>query len=289
LGTYVGFNEEQNMDDFFKKIRKVGKGKKLIQKAGGTVLSELADMARSFVQKPAVEANFKHLFFPKKTGVYSVQKVKVAEENADWIVNYFKENRLKPSRIGIDGLPGSGKSTLAEALSTRMKMQWISLDYQMPEGKFFFKVNSAVYEHHRLLRTQNPDAFDVILFMDLPTETIKSQIIERGEGAVNIELFDFELMQEIGKMAFELSCGQAIQISGTNLLMKVKPKGGFGFEKNLLEKLKAKNLEAPMSLTQEEKLFLLIKGEPRKGLSGYHKGGQYARELFENVMQKMIQ
>lgn len=276
------------MDDFFKKIRKTIKKKALGQTVGDAVLSGITDMARSFMQKPAVEANLKHLIFPKKTGVYSVQTVKAAEENADWVVNYLVENDLKPNRIGIDGLPGSGKSTLAAALSSKLKFRWISLDYQMPEGEYSFSENKAIYEHHRLLRTQNPNVFDVILFMDLPIETIKDQIITRGEGAVNIELFDFELMQDIGKAAFNLANGKPLQISKSKLLMKIKPEGGFRVDENLAEKINDKGFEVPKSLTQEEKLFLLLKGEPKKGLSGYHRGDQYVRELFENIMQKII-
>jgi hypothetical protein len=275
------------MDDFLKKIGKLKKKKNLLRGTSDVVLSELSDMARSFMQKPAVKANLRHFIFPKKTGVYSVQKVKASEENADWIESFFKMNLLKLNRIAIDGLPGSGKSTLAEALSTRLKLQWISLDYQMPDGEYSFNENQAIYEHHRLLRTQDHDVFDAILFMDLPVETIKTQIIARGEGAVNIELFDFELMQKIGKMAFELAKGQLIRIPRSQILMKVKPKGGFELRENLGKKLLEKRLDAPNSLTQEEKLFLLVKGVPQKGLSGYHKGGQYARELFENIMQKM--
>jgi len=275
------------VDDFLKKIGKLKKKKNLLRETCDVVFSELSNMARSFMQKPAVKANLKHFIFPKKTGVYSVQKVKASEENADWIVNFFNMNLLKPNRIAIDGLPGSGKSTLAEALSTRLKLQWVSLDYQMPDGEYSFNENRAIYEYHRLLRTQDHNVFDVILFMDLPVETIKTQIIARGEGAVNIELFDFELMQEIGKMAFELAKGQLIRIPRSEILMKIKSEGGFELRENLVKKLLEKRLDAPNSLTQEEKLFLLVKGEPHKGLSGYHKGGQYARELFENIMQKM--
>ncbi len=276
------------MGGFLKKIGKAGKRGSLVQVGRDAVLSGLTNMARSFMQKPAVVANFKHLFFPKKTGVYSVQKVEAVENNADWIVNYLKENRIQPNRIGIDGLPGSGKSTLAEALSTRLNLRWVSLDYQLPEGKYPFDQDHAIYEHHRLLRTQNPDVFNVILFMDLPTETIKAQIIARGQGAINIELFDFELMQEIGRAAFELAGGEPLRVPETDLLMKIKPQGGFAFAETLAEKLIAKGLEDAGNLTQEEKLFLLVKGVPHKGLSGYHQGGKYARELFDNIVQKII-
>lgn len=267
------------MNEFLKNIGKLGKD---------AISSEVTKMARAFIQKPAVAANIRHLFFPKKIGVYSVQKVEAAEKNADWIVNFFKQSNFHLNRIGIDGLPGSGKSTLAEALSIRLNMKWISLDYQLPEGGVPFDQDLAIYEHHRLLRTQVLDAFDAILFLDLPTKIIKEQIIARGQGALNIELFDFELMQEIGQEAFALAEGEPHQVPGTDLFFKMKPRKGFSLEKTLAEKLITKGFVEFDKLSQEEKLFLLVKGEPRKGLSGYHHGGKYARELFNNILQKVI-
>jgi hypothetical protein len=50
------------------------------------------------------------------------------------------------------------------------------------------------------LRTQEPNIFEGIIFVDLSAETIKTQILVRREGAVYKELL-------IGKMAFELAKG----------------------------------------------------------------------------------
>ena len=267
------------MNEFLKKIGKRGKD---------AILSELTDMARSFIQKPAVKANINHLFFPKKTGAYSVQKVQAALDSADWIFHFLKKNQLHPNRIAIDGLPGSGKSTLAEALCARLNMLWVSLDYQLPEGNTPLDQELTIYEHHRLLRTQVLDAFDMILFIDLPMDTIRQQIIERGQGALNIEFFDYELMQEIGKVAFDLAGSESLRVPGTDLLMKIKPSQGFELEENLVGKLELKGFEEFGNLTREEKLFLLVRGEPRRGLSGYHQGGRYAKELFNKVIQKIV-
>ncbi|MBT5548876.1 MAG: hypothetical protein HOJ79_00215 [Nitrospina sp.] len=267
------------MDGFLKKFSKVGKD---------AVLSEFKDLARSFLSKPAVKSNIHHFFFPKKTSVYSVQKVQAALDNAEWIFQFLRKNHIHPNRIGIDGLPGSGKSTLAEALSVRMNMQWVSLDYKLPEENSSLSQDLTIYEHHRLFRTQNLDIFDVLFFLDLSTETIKKQIIERGEGALHIELFDYELMQEIGKAIFELAKGEPIRVSGTDLLMKVRPQQGFALEQTLAEKLATKGFESTENLTQEEKLFLLVKGESRKGLSGYHQGGKYAREFLTNTAKNVF-
>ncbi len=267
------------MDEFLKRIRRLG---------GDTILAEIKSMARSFIKKPAVAANIQHLFFPKKTGAYSVQKVQAAIDNANWIFEFLKKNQIQPNRIGIDGLPGSGKSTLAEVLSVRLKLHWVSLDYQLPEGDTYLKQNLTIYEHHRLLRTQLLDAFDLIVFIDLPTEKIKEQIIERGQGALNIELFDYELMQMIGKAAFDLAGSEPIRIPGTDLLIKIKPSQGFALNETLIKKLTDKGFEQVAKLTQEEKLFLLVKGEARKGLSSYHQGGKYALELFDKIKQKIL-
>ena len=237
----------------------------------------------SFVKKPAVIAYIKHIFHPKKLDKYSTREVREVENIADWIVDYLKEKDIMPDKIGIDGLPGSGKSTLANALSNQLKMEWISLDYQLSNELYRFNKNNTIYEHHRLFRTQNLDAFDVIIFLDLPVDKIKEQIVDRGQGAVNVEIFDYNLMQEIGKTAFEIADGEKIRVSESHLYMKIRPEEGYNIDDNLEKMLKAANFLNTEKLTKEEKLFLLIEGKAKKGLFAYNQGGKYAMELLVNV------
>jgi len=273
------------MSGFMKKIGKIAKKNPQITIGASAIGSAILKTGISFIKKPAVIANVKHIFNPKKLGIYSVKEVKEIEKCADWIVDLLKEKRIRPNKIGIDGLPGSGKSTIANALSNRLKMEWISLDFKLSNEPYQFNKNNSIYEHHRLFRTQNLDAFDVIIFIDLPVEKIKEQIIDRGQGAFNVEIFDYDLMQEIGKTAFEITDGGKIRVPSTYLYMKIKPEGGFNIDENLDKKLKAEGFVDTGNLTKEEKLFLLAEGKAKKGMFAYNQGSKYAMELLENVRE----
>ncbi|MFC1563097.1 hypothetical protein ACFL4Z_03500 [candidate division KSB1 bacterium] len=268
-----------------KNIGKIAKKNPLITIGASAVGSAILKTGISFVKKPAVIANVKHIFKPKKLGVYSTKEIQEVEKNADWIVNLLKEKEIRPNRIGIDGLPGSGKSTLANALSNRLKMEWISLDYQLSNEPHQFNKNNSIYEHQRLFRTQNLDVFDVIIFIDLPVEKIKEQIIDRGQGAFNVEIFDYNLMQEIGKTAFEITDNEKIRVPKSHLYMKIRPKEGFNINENLDIILKAEGFANTGNLTKEEKLFLLVEGKVKKGHFAYNQGSKYALELLENVRE----
>jgi hypothetical protein len=271
------------MSGFAKSILKIAKKNPQLTVGASAVGTSIIKTGLSFIKKPGVVASIKHIFHPKKLDKYSTREVKEVEKNADWIVDFLQAKGLRPNRIGIDGLPGSGKSTLANALSNRLKMEWISLDYQMSNDSYSFNKNKAVYEHHRLFRTQELDVFDLIIFIDLPVARIKKQIIDRGQGAVNVEIFDFNLMQEIGRIAFEIADAENIRVSESHLHMKIRPAEGFNTSENLVKKLTATGFWGTEKLSKEEKLFLLIEGKEKKGLFAYNQGGKYAKELLTNV------
>ncbi|MBW7997759.1 MAG: hypothetical protein FVQ81_14540 [Candidatus Glassbacteria bacterium] len=271
------------MSGLMKNVLKIFQKNPQIAEGASAVGTSIIKTGISFVKKPAVIAYIKHIFHPKKLGKYSTREVREVEINADWIAGYIKEKNIRPGRVGIDGLPGSGKSTLANALSDRLKMEWISLDYELTNEPCQLNRNRSIYEHHRLFRTQDLDVFDLIIFIDLPVEKIKEQIIERGQGAVNVEIFDYNLMQEIGRTAFELADGEKIRVTESHLYMKIRPAAGFNIDENLDEMLKTNGFLNTDILSKEEKLFLLIEGKAKKGLFAYNQGGKYAMELLDNI------
>ena len=125
----------------------------------------------------------------------------------------------------------------------------------------------------------------MIIFIDLPVEKIKEQIIDRGQGALNVEIFDYDLMQEIGRTAFEIADGEKIRVHKSNLYMKIRLEEGFNIDENLEKKLKAEGFVDTGNLTKEEKLFLLAEGKAKKGMFAYNQGSKYAMELLDNVRE----
>ncbi len=271
------------MSGFAKSIVKIVIKNPQLTVGASAVGTSIIKTGLSFIKKPGVVASIKHIFHPKKLNKYSTREVEEVEKNAAWIVDFLKGKGLRPNRIGIDGLPGSGKSTLAKALSQRLEMEWISLDYKLSNDSYSFNKNKAVYEHHRLFRTQDPDVFDLIIFIDLPVARIKKQILDRGQGAVNVEIFDFNLMQEVGRTAFGIADADKIRVPESHLYMKIRPAGGFNISEHLEKKLTATGFANTEKLSKEEKLFLLIEGKVKKGLFAYNQGGKYAREILANV------
>jgi hypothetical protein len=80
-------------------------------------------------------------------------------ESVNWIARILQERAIVAIRLAVDGLPGSGKSTLARALAERLGFRWKSLDHQNMNVAQDFAAGRTVYEHHRLLRTQDVDVF----------------------------------------------------------------------------------------------------------------------------------
>ncbi len=267
-----------------KKPHKIAKDFPLFAAGAAAVLKT----GLSFLTKPGVLASARHLLDPESGDKYSARDVHEVMGYAEWIVAYLSDHAIEAKRIGIDGLPGSGKSTLAKALAARLGMDWVCLDAELPDEPYRFDRDDAVYEHYRLLRTQDPDAFDVIVFLDLPVERIKEQILERGRGAITTEIMEYDLLARIGRLAFDLADGETLRVATSRLYLKVRPDEGYRVEQNLNAALSAKGITQTAGLCKEEKLFLLNEGEARKGRIAYAQSGRYAQELLRNVAVEVL-
>ncbi|MHC5054199.1 MAG: DEAD/DEAH box helicase family protein [Planctomycetota bacterium] len=209
----------------------------------------------------------------------SSSSVRSAEAQAEKIARILEEKDITPDRIGIDGLPGSGKSTLARALARRLGMRWESLDYKnlrLPEN---LDSGRTVYEHHRLLRTQDVDAFDVIVYMDMSAGRCKARVCRRGRGLFLAAVLNYRKLRKIGKLAFEVCGGEPIPIADSPLLLKIKPPGGFRALENTVSWLAEARPAGPASagdagldtsgMSREEMLFLIASGKRKRGLKAY--------------------
>ncbi len=187
----------------------------------------------------------------------------------------------------MDGLPGSGKSTLSRALAETLGFAWRSLDHQNLNILVDFTSERTVYEHHRLLRTQDVDAFDVIVSVNERIDVSKARILERARpetrNAVNIDVLDFEKLRTIGKLAFDLCDGDPIPIPSSAMLMKIRPPGGFNAVDNIARQLHAAG-HGVESRGKEEMLFLLAYGRARSGLLAYFVPSAFNEELLAGLL-----
>jgi hypothetical protein len=206
--------------------------------------------------------------------------------NADKIASILRAHEIIPKRLGVDGLPGSGKSTLARALANRLEMQWQPLDGQNMDVPQAFSTERAVYEHHRLFRTQDVDAFDALIYVDEPIEAAKKRVLERAvreaREALIVDLLDFRKLKTIGRLAFEVCDGPSISVPGSNLFLKLKPPQGFRAREHLAERLP--EAYKTNALKKEALLFLVAYGKPQAGITAYLIPSAYNQELLAGLL-----
>ena len=215
------------------------------------------------------------------------QPIERAQECADTIVRILRKQGVVPSRLAVDGVPGSGKSTLARALAEGFDLSWKSLDHEDMNVPRDFSRERVVYEHHRLLRTQDVDAFDAIVYIDEPVAVSRGKVLERSRlearQGLSAEVLDYDRMKKIGELAFEACDGAPISIPGTDLLVKVRPPGGFRALENIESSLHAAGHD-PRNRSKEQMLFMLAYGTPRSGLTAYLLPGAYNNEFFKGLL-----
>ncbi len=92
-------------------------------------------------------------------------------------------------------------------------------------------------------------------------------------------MLDYDKLEKIGQLAFEVCDGGAIAIPGSGLLVKFRPPEGYRAVENLVRRLHAGGHD-PEGMGKEEMLFLLVYGRPRGGLMAYFRPGAYNEELL---------
>lgn len=163
------------------------------------------------------------------------QEVPAVEDIADRIMDVLDEKRIFPNRIGIDGLPGSGKSTLGRSLADRMGLKWRTLYWHELKRPYPFK-EGRLYENIRLIRTQDVEGLDVIIYLDCGAEEASDNVITRDRSGALADVTDFSTMKIIGDTAFEMLGGEEIRITGSSIRMMPRPPEGY----RDLDRLKAR-------------------------------------------------
>jgi hypothetical protein len=180
-------------------------------------------------------------------------------------------------RIAVDAPSGAGKTVLSKALASQMGLRHHGLDWrpnlrfhQLMGGGDIEKTPYAphageILEHQQLLRSYDPELFDVAIHIHKDPQTIRQQVLKRGRGARTHDLLDYEKSIGVGRKAFETLGGEAIDL-GDGVMMKVRPQGGWG--NALDEQLMQMGID-PTGLTRHQKLLSLHSGQRTDSGAGW--------------------
>lgn len=256
----------------------------------GAAAAAGATLAKNILRRPGFSAYFEYqakkiLFGWSEDGPVPEALVRTA----DSLAGFFSSMQVSLDRIAVDGVPGSGKSSLARALAERLGMGVECLDYQNMDKPLAFDKGRTIYEHHRLLRTQDIDAFDAIIYIDEPVEISMARVLKRKRGGGLVELMDYGKLKAVGEKAFQVADGDAKAIPGSFVKVKVRPGAGFRHRQNIYWELQQKGdgFRNAAGLSTEQALFLLIYGRAGKGFNAYLKKSAFYPELLTALGDSM--
>jgi len=235
-------------------------------------------LARETVRS-AVRGEIRKIFTGTREKPY--QEVLIVEAYTDKIMEILNRKGTAPETICIDGLPGSGKSTLGRSLANKTGLKWKTLNCKKLNEAYQFE-NGWIYENIRLIRTQDIEGFDIIIYIDCQGEEAKFRVIKRDRNAALADVVDFSKMKRIGDAAFEMLDGEEIRIEGSPIRIKIRPEEGYKDLENLKTRLEAKGFDVE-GFSKEELLFIYCYGKPQGGLSPYVKLGAYKNEILSGI------
>jgi len=272
-------------NEVFNRISKEsGQKKDIWSFALGVIIATGKATMEGLYAKPGIKVSLENIKDRLLTGRWEEYESRdKVNRQADKIIRFLKSRKVKINKLAIDGLPGSGKSSLSRALAKKLKFKWESLDHMNLNKPVDFSQGRTVYEHHRLLRTQDPDNFDAIVYINVPIELAKKRILQRKRETIIVDIWDFEKLKKIGDKAFKICNGKTQRIPNSNIRIKIKPTKGFKAYKNITTELKKQGVKTS-GLSKEQLLFLSIDGKARKGLIAYTNASAYNKELLTGLL-----
>jgi len=265
-----------------------GRGGDIEARAIGTMIATGLETGIALYSKPGLRATVDSLVMSITKGEAEKRDYpKELESHADRIISLFNEKGINPKRLALDGVPGSGKSTLSRILADKLSMQWKSLDHMNLDKPIDFSAEGAVYEHHRLLRTQDIDWFDAIIYIDEPVEISKKQVLKRKRGGYLVDIMDYDKLKRVGKKAFDIAEGETFYIPGSYLKVKIRPEGGFRAYENIVSEMEARGVGAE-GMSKEELIFLSTEQKARDGFLAYVNASAYNKEIFSGLARALL-
>ena len=243
----------------------------------------VAATARDLVAKETVKSAIRGRVRKFLTGNSErpYQPVPAVEEYTDKIMQVLRQKNIHPETIAIDGPPGSGKSTLGRSLAKRTGLKWCSLYLKDMREAYCFQPG-CIYENIRLIRTQNIDHFDVIIYIDCRAEDAQHRVIARDRNGALADYIDFKMLKKIGDAAFEMADGEEIIIPMSPVRVKIRPRGGYRDIDNVRTALQSRGLNLK-KFSKEELLFIYCYGKPKSGIVPYVNFGAYNSEFLSGA------
>lgn len=239
--------------------------------------------ADALAKRPGVQASLQSLKMRVETGKAETHEaIEQIDAAAEHIIGLLHAHRTQLQRLAVDGVPGSGKSTLARSLAKKLQWKVKTLDYIDLNRPQDFSQLKAIYEHHRLLRTQDIDNFDAIIYIDEPVELSLKKCLHRKRGGINVDIFDYPKLKKIGQAAFAVADGRAYPIANSYIKVKIRPQKGFRACENIRAKVQKKGLKVT-GYSKEQLLFLSVYGQAAHGLMAYVNFGAYNEELLKGL------
>lgn len=245
---------------------------------GGLLLNKpgiKADLADRFSNSDDIHTKDMHAAIPE-----------AVHGQASQVTQALAQRGINPAglRIAVDAPSGAGKTVLSKAIAGQLGLRHHGLDWrpnmrmhQLMGGGDIEKTPYAphageILEHQQLLRSYDPELFDVAIHIHKDPEAIKQQVLARGRGARTHDLLDYDKSLGVGRKAFETLGGEAIDLGG-GAMMKIRPQEGWG---NMLDQqLQQAGIDST-GLSRHEKLLSLHAGQRQTG-SGWT---PYARNPF---------
>ncbi|MBF0389772.1 MAG: hypothetical protein HQK71_06665 [Desulfamplus sp.] len=253
---------------------------------------------RNIVTKKGISTNIKFLIESYLFNEIETKEIpEKVMQDALSIKDIFNRAGITPQKIAIDGVPGSGKSVLSYALGNLLEMKAISLDHCNMDQKINFISKPAIFEHHRLLRTQNIDCFDAIIYIDEPVEDSMAKVLQRKRGSYLVDIMNFDLMKKIGKKAFELADGDSYSVPNSFIKVKSRVGQSYNVMENITNELLSSNPEKLQKIgdsqdienrvkimAKEAMLFFIEDGRFKKGFTAYLNPIAYKQDLINAIL-----